>query len=95
MLQYDLSLQALATDSKQRQEVEKKMHKILSELIRYVIFMYLVLLMAYAQRDNNIFYNNQFVASHGFNLEDATDLVTTPPDVLDFMEEVIAALALT
>ena len=65
------------------------MHKILSELIRYVIFMYLVLLMAYAQRDNNIFYNNQFVASHGFNLEDANDLVTTPPEVFDFVKEVI------
>ena len=65
------------------------MHKILSELIRYVIFMYLVLLMAYAQRDNNVFYNNQLVANHGFNLGDANDLVTTPPQVLDFMEEMI------
>ena len=65
------------------------MFGILSELIRYVIFMYLVLLMAYAQRDNNIFYNNQFVANHGFNSEDVEDIVTTPPEVLDFMEEVI------
>ena len=65
------------------------MFGILSELIRYVIFMYLVLLMAYAQRDNNVFYNNQFVASHGFNSEDVEDIVTTPPEVLDFMEEVI------
>ena len=65
------------------------MFGILSELIRYVIFMYLVLLMAYAQRDNNVFYNNQFVANHGFNSEDVEDMVSTPLEILDFMEEVI------
>ena len=65
------------------------MFALLSELIRYAIFIYLVLLMAYARRDNQIFYNNDFVKRHGLTSDNASDAVSTPPDVIDYVEELI------
>ena len=84
-----ICLQSILSDSKRQKEIESKMFTILSELIRYAVFMYLVLLMAYARWDHNIFYNNDFVKRHGLTTEDAADAVSTPPDVIDYVEELI------
>ena len=84
-----ICLQSILSDSKRQKEIESKMFTILSELIRYAVFMYLVLLMAYARRDNNIFYNNQFMKHHNLTTVDATYFVKTPLNMLDFIEKLI------
>ena len=82
-------LQASITESKRNRELDRKIFRILSELVRYIIFIYLILLMAYARRSKFVYYNNRFVKTHGMTSANAADSVTTPPDVYDYLEDVI------
>ena len=47
--------QSAMNSAKSYHETERKMFAIVIELVRYVIFMYLVLLVAYLKKDQNIF----------------------------------------
>ena len=76
-------------ESRKRRALQAKMFNILSELVRYIIFMYLILLMAYARRDKFVYYNNKFVANHNLTRVVTTRFVKTPPDVCIFLEQTI------
>ena len=67
------------------------MFRILSELVRYIVFIYLILLMAYARRDKHVYYNTRSVKAVGLTSADAAAAVSRPPDVYDYMLDVIAS----
>ena len=72
-------------DGKRRKYVEKRINHIIWEVVRYGIFMYLVSLLAFIQRDDNVFRLNNYVIGHGL-AEDDID-VSQPPDVYDYLAD--------
>ena len=61
------------------------MFNIASEIIRYVVFIYLVVQVAYLQRSQNMFNNNVFMRKIGFDTEVAEE-VTSPLEIYDYIE---------
>ena len=80
-------LQDVLEDGKRRKYVEKRINHIIWEVVRYGIFMYLVSLLAFIQRDDNVFRLNNYVIGHGL-AEDDID-VSQPPDVYDYLADLI------
>ena len=76
-------------DRKKEREVELRMWGILKEILRFVFFVFLVLLLAYIQRDPNQFYTNRLMKTIGFEHENIESVVRTQADVWTFVSDVI------
>ena len=86
------------TAAKRRREIERRMYAVLSEIIRYLIFMYLVTLLAYSQRDNNLYQLNKFTEdSFQFKMPsgEALQNVTFVADIWTWLKEVGTGFSLT
>ncbi len=59
---YHPPLQSSATAARDRQHIQARINAVGIEIVRYLIFLYLVLLMAYARRDTNIYWQNKSIS---------------------------------
>jgi len=64
---------SLLVSARRQKEMTRKMYAIVIEIVRYVLFMYLVLLITYSQRNPKIYWLNKFLLQT-FNV-DALKLV--------------------
>ena len=73
--------------SKKVQNLKSRMHGIAWEIIRFLFFIYLVLLLAYSRVDSDVFYTKKYVQSFGINDDDAN--ISRQTEIYDFVQGLI------
>ena len=76
-------------DRRNIRKIELKMWAIVKEIARFIMFAFLVLLLAYIQRNPNQYFTNRFMKVIGFDEEYINSIVLKPPDVFDYVTDVI------
>ena len=64
------------------------MYSLAAEILRFLVFMYFILLIVYGRRDRNVGLLNQYVYERG-GFSSADIAVTSPPDVYDFVQTLL------
>ena len=80
-------LQDIIDDRKLTLEVEQRMYSLIAEIVRFLVYMYFILLIVYGRRDRNVALLNLHVYDVGF-AKDSIDIARVP-DVYDFVQQLL------